>query len=70
MNDPQRLLSKVNTTDPTNVFSAWGLLDDHTNQGIGISFNSYTPYYSNSTAMIYGGGLNDDGCWLSNGKSW
>jgi hypothetical protein len=50
-----------NTSDPTNVFSVFGLLDAQTFQGVGTAFNSYTPYYTGSTAMVYGGGNNDDG---------
>jgi len=42
-----------NTTDPANVFSAIALIDDKSALGIGLSYNSYTPYYATSTPMIY-----------------
>ena len=48
-------LGKVdNTTDPANVFSTFGLVDDKTGIGIGTSFNSYA-VYPTSTPMLYGG---------------
>ena len=45
------------TTDPTNVFSVFGLTDATTGVGIGTSFNSYTTWYPNEPLpMLYGGG--------------
>jgi hypothetical protein len=41
-----------NTTDPTNVYSAFQLPDPQNNTNFGMSWNSYTPYYSTSTPMI------------------
>jgi hypothetical protein len=44
-----------NTTDPANVFSAISLADDHTGVQVGMAYNSYTPYYTSSVPMFYGG---------------
>ena len=50
------------TTDPTNVYSAFQLIDDsNQNTLIGVAVNSYSPQYSTATPQIFGGGNNPDG---------
>lgn len=43
-----------NTSDPTNVYSAFQLVDADTFKTLAMAWNSYTPYYSTSTPMIAG----------------
>lgn len=45
-----------NTTDPTNVYSSIGVSDDQNNGLIALAYNSYSPYYATSTAVLNGGG--------------
>lgn len=45
-----------NSTDPTNVYSAFQVADYQTGNAIGIAFNSYSPYYAASTPVLNGGG--------------
>jgi hypothetical protein len=43
-----------NTTDPTNVYSAFQLVDADTFKTLALAWNSYTPHYATSTPMIAG----------------
>ncbi len=46
-----------NTTDPTNVYSSLQIVDDATFNTLGLAWNSYSPYYTNSTPMIVANGF-------------